>query len=120
MLWLASYKDKVKAKTQQADDVSSDAPSSCIEARNQFDYWSMGTQERYQYHGDDSDQETEIPDELEVYLSQPKASRIDGPSGVYRWWKARQTEFPSLSRMAFDCLAIPAMQAECERVFSRY
>jgi len=34
------------------------------------------------------------------------------------WWIARRAEFPCLSRFAFDMLAIPAMAAENERVFS--
>lgn len=34
------------------------------------------------------------------------------------WWRDRQDEYPSLSQMAFDMFSIPAMSAECERIFS--
>jgi hypothetical protein len=34
------------------------------------------------------------------------------------YWKARESEWPHLSAMAFDFLSIPAMSSECERVFS--
>ena len=34
------------------------------------------------------------------------------------WWDDAKTAFPSLYLYAWDTLAIPAMSAECERVFS--
>ena len=34
------------------------------------------------------------------------------------WWKAYESQWPSLTRMAFDMIAIPAMSSECERLFS--
>ncbi|KAH0405435.1 hypothetical protein KCU89_g55, partial [Aureobasidium melanogenum] len=37
---------------------------------------------------------------------------------VLAWWKAHQATYPVLSQMAFDVLAIPAMSAEVERLFS--
>jgi hypothetical protein len=36
----------------------------------------------------------------------------------YLWWKAREKEYPRLSRMASDVLSIPAMSAQTEREFS--
>ena len=35
-----------------------------------------------------------------------------------QWWVDRRAEFLRLSRLALDILAIPAMAADCERVFS--
>jgi len=35
-----------------------------------------------------------------------------------KWWDDAKTDFPTLHLWAFDTLAIPAMSAECERVFS--
>ena len=35
-----------------------------------------------------------------------------------RWWADRRADFSRLSRLALDILAIPAMAADCERVFS--
>jgi hAT family C-terminal dimerisation region len=34
------------------------------------------------------------------------------------FWERYEAQYPSLARMAFDMLSIPAMSAECERVFS--
>ena len=34
------------------------------------------------------------------------------------WWDDAKTAFPSLYLYAWDTLAIPAMSAECERVFN--
>jgi hypothetical protein len=34
------------------------------------------------------------------------------------YWISNQDEFPKLSRMALDVMTVPAMSAECERLFS--
>jgi hypothetical protein len=34
------------------------------------------------------------------------------------WWNKAQSDFPTLHPWAPDTLAIPAMSAECERIFS--
>jgi hypothetical protein len=52
--------------------------------------------------------------ELERYLT----TDIEEVSDVLAWWKAHQATYPVLSQMAFDVLAIPAMSAEVERLFS--
>ena len=53
-------------------------------------------------------------DEYEAYISSPAVPTSD----VIGWWRDHQTTYPKLSQMAFDLLSIPAMSAECERVFS--
>ena len=45
-------------------------------------------------------------------ISQPKS--VD----LCAFWARYEAEYPLLARMAFDVLSIPAMSAECERVFS--
>jgi hAT family C-terminal dimerisation region len=40
------------------------------------------------------------------------------PVDLCTFWAQNEAKYPSLSRMAFDVLSIPAMSAECERVFS--
>jgi hypothetical protein len=35
------------------------------------------------------------------------------------WWRNHAQRWPNMARMAFDLLSIPAMSAECERVFSQ-
>ena len=34
------------------------------------------------------------------------------------WWISKASSLPSISQMALDILSIPAMAADCERVFS--
>jgi len=36
------------------------------------------------------------------------------------WWRANETIYPTLARMAYELYSIPSMSAEVERVFSRY
>lgn len=54
-------------------------------------------------------------DEVTEYLSS-RSKKVVKP---LEWWKAHAQQYPRLSRMAFDYLSIPAMSAECERLFSR-
>jgi hypothetical protein len=37
---------------------------------------------------------------------------------LYVFWARYETHYPSLARMAFNILSIPAMSAECERIFN--
>ena len=63
---------------------------------------------------------TDGPDELERYLrlliKNVGESRIEQ---LVNWWSMAGSLYPKHSRMALDTLSIPAMSAECERVFSR-
>ena len=54
-------------------------------------------------------------DEYEAYVAL-KPVPVDNP---IEWWRDHQTTYPKLAQMAFDLLSIPAMSAECERVFSQ-
>ena len=36
------------------------------------------------------------------------------------WWRANETIYPTLARMAYELYSIPSMSAEVERVFSKY
>lgn len=53
-------------------------------------------------------------DDYEAYISSPAIPVSD----VIGWWRDHQITYPKLSQMAFDILSIPAMSAECERIFS--
>jgi hypothetical protein len=57
--------------------------------------------------------------EFEVYIRQDpdEVQRIDEINPV-QWWASKKLNFPTLRLLAFDVLSIPAMSAECERVFS--
>jgi hAT family C-terminal dimerisation region len=58
-------------------------------------------------------------DEFEMYIRQtPSAVDPLIPLDLIEWWWNNQCTFPTLYQDALDKLAIPAMSAECERVFS--
>lgn len=58
-------------------------------------------------------------DEFETYIHQtPSAVDPLIPLDLIEWWWNNQGTFPTLYQDALDKLAIPAMSAECERVFS--
>jgi hAT family C-terminal dimerisation region len=53
--------------------------------------------------------------ELDRYCNlPPQHESVDVPA----WWREHQPEFPALSQLALDLWAVPAMSADCERVFS--
>ena len=57
----------------------------------------------------------EYVDEYQVYLSLPL---VDENADILEWWKTNQHQFPNLSRMALNYLAIPATSVPSEQVFS--
>ena len=54
-------------------------------------------------------------DELDQYLSLPCEL---APNPIL-WWRTHKESYPTLSRLAFDLLGVPAMSSECERTFSK-
>lgn len=62
-----------------------------------------------------------IRPELDRYLEEPLVSRLGKESHrrVPEYWKSHQFDYPILSQMARDFLAIPATSAPSERVFSQ-
>jgi hypothetical protein len=52
-------------------------------------------------------------DQLRLYLEEPPNT-----TPVMEYWKSREEQWPQLTAMAYDFLAIPAISSECERVFS--
>jgi hypothetical protein len=57
---------------------------------------------------------TAMGSELERYLRLEPQETED----PIEWWMARQGQFPMVSQLALDILAIPAMATNCERSFS--
>jgi hypothetical protein len=57
-----------------------------------------------------------VADELRKYWSSDnEPCEKDDP---LLWWNAHRQQYPNLSTMAYDMLAIPPMSDECERTFS--
>ena len=106
-LWLTSYKDTVKPPPNPVI-----LPSTNQRDPSDFDQF---------LHPPDynDDQQGEEDDEFEQYMK--LKSVIVKPGEIFDicgWWKAHESQWPSLARMAFDMIAIPAMSSECERLFS--
>jgi hypothetical protein len=59
---------------------------------------------------------TNIQDEYDAYCAAPPLSKKS--PNLIQYWDGQTLISPSLSRIALDLLSIPAMTAECERVFS--
>jgi hypothetical protein len=59
---------------------------------------------------------TRVIDELAEYLRQPRENfKTCNP---LKWWAARTSQFPNLSRFARDLLTIPGSAVAVERIFS--
>jgi hypothetical protein len=77
--------------------------------------------ERYQHEQRRTSKsvETKAPerDEYSRWLEDvnPEDTDIQDPR---TYWLTKQNQYPRLSRMALDILTVPAMSAECERLFS--
>ena len=57
---------------------------------------------------------TYTKDEFYLYLAKPPTNLL----GVIEYWKARESKWPHLAKMAYDFLSIPAISSEYKRVFS--
>ena len=58
---------------------------------------------------------THLRDELDQFLSFTTLDNVHNPR---EWWTHNRADYPQLSVMALDILAIPAMSSEIEKVFS--
>jgi hAT family C-terminal dimerisation region len=56
------------------------------------------------------------PDKYDIYCQDRRWTKT--PSNLFMYWESKASNFPSMAQMAFGLLSIPAMSAECERVFS--
>ena len=59
---------------------------------------------------------SEIADEYRGYCQLPLLK--NKPESLIHWWRDQESLFPVLTTLAYSVLSIPAMSAECERVFS--
>jgi hypothetical protein len=62
---------------------------------------------------------TEVPSELETFLKKPTIPRTD-TFDILSWWKSNSMEYPTLSRIAHDVLAVPASNVASESAFSMW
>jgi hypothetical protein len=59
-----------------------------------------------------------VTSDLDQFIA--RTNKADGDvDDPLEWWIRHATDYPVLSKMAFDLFSCPAMSAECERVFSQ-
>jgi hypothetical protein len=61
--------------------------------------------------------------DVDLYFSTPvvdwqSGSGKDDPDWVLNWWRSHESEYPIMSQVARDYLAIPAGEVDVERLFS--
>lgn len=56
--------------------------------------------------------------ELDRYYKLPLSLLKEGDDDPIQWWLQKREEFPTLSQLALDLLAVPATSGECEKAFS--
>ena len=60
---------------------------------------------------------SEVPSELEAYLTKPPIPRSE-TFDILAWWKSNSVEYPTLSHMACDVLVFSASTVASESAFS--
>jgi hypothetical protein len=61
---------------------------------------------------------TKLTSELDEFMARTNKADLDVEDPL-EWWIRHASDYPTLSKMAFDLFSCPAMSAECERVFSQ-
>ncbi|EFZ04526.1 Ribonuclease H-like protein [Metarhizium robertsii ARSEF 23] len=127
--WLAEHKHSVKKLWEKdyqnmplksAETASSSSKSTSHKRRSEFETFLDSAME------DDEDDMVAMDGSIDPLLDEYERycrtwKRADPQlyrENPYLWWKAREKEYPRLSRMASDFLSIPAMSAQTEREFS--
>jgi hypothetical protein len=60
-----------------------------------------------------------MTNQLDEYTSIGVATKDERVKNPLQWWLEYGSNWPILQQMALDIFSIPAMSAECERVFSQ-
>lgn len=59
-----------------------------------------------------------LTSELDEFMARTNTADLDVDDPL-EWWVRHVSDYPILSKMAFDLFSCPAMSSECERVFSQ-
>jgi hypothetical protein len=118
-LWLTMYKDS--ANSVEVDTRGEKASGSRLLPQKQkdpsdFEQWV--SRHKVKPKGPKRD-EYEQYLQADHYLDcESEDSQSKKAVDLCAFWASCETQYPSLARMAFDMLSIPAMSSECERMFS--
>jgi hypothetical protein len=68
-------------------------------------------------------QDDESESDVDLYFKTPvvkhrRTSSEDDINWVLNWWRSHEAEYPIISQVAWDYLAIPASEVDVERLFS--
>lgn len=126
-LWLTLYKDCANSAEDEATRAEHGQSSGLFlptprKEPSNFDQWLS----RRKYKRPDT---RKAQDEYHQYLETEHFPDQEGSEGIQSsrrlksvdlcaFWARYETQSPSLARMAWDMVAVPAMSAACERVFS--
>ena len=112
---------ETESGTEHEDGLNSDLflPTPRKEPSN-FDQWVWRARQTSPDLPEDDDYEQYIKTD---HFSNQRPRDAHPPSQIKSvdlcaFWARYEACYPSLARMAFDMLSIPAMSAECERVFN--
>ena len=61
---------------------------------------------------------TKLTSELDEFMARANRADVEVEDPL-EWWVGHASDYPILSKMAFNLFSCPAMSAECERVFSQ-
>jgi hypothetical protein len=113
-VWLAEGMESLKAYFDRWYPVPNDP--TIVRAQQQQGHHRHSRDDGYQSFLNPvfSDEEDDVTSELERYYSLGSQGKVD----PVHWWIDHKQQFPRLSTLALDILAIPAMAADCERSFS--
>ncbi|EAQ84561.1 hypothetical protein CHGG_08575 [Chaetomium globosum CBS 148.51] len=110
--WLVAAKDGLKEYFDRwycsSDDPPPQGRSVCRDLGREDDAYEAFVNSRVSSDEDGNE------DEIDRYYNMKVGGNVD----PVEWWISNKAQFPKLSQMALDILAIPAMAADCERSFS--
>lgn len=114
--WTAWVQGDSKAFVKAATTPPSETPSGPVKAvvNTIFDDW-----DEEDFDPMDIQLKSTGADELDAYLNNTFGFKDYKPKeNLFEWWLSHEKTFPTLTAFALSILSIPAMEAECERVFS--
>ena len=122
-LWLTMYKDTANSEAETTENAPSSGLFLPTPRKDPSDFAQWVQRHKHKPQGPKAKQDEyqqylemeHFPDQgSEEFQSNSRPKLVD----LCAFWARYEAQYPSLARMAFDVLSIPAMSSECERVFS--
>lgn len=111
--WISNCKNIIFKEWNDYYKPKSSAPATSTETNSEgLDFFSA------LYNSQMANTSTSVKDELKKYLSEPTLKDPLKEDGLLTWWKCHELEYPYLSKMARDYLAVAGSGVPVERLFS--